>query len=438
MINVFVSIAEKAVALYVGMAANGILYITSVSYLTIRSEKQNRAFNIGLCHFFKLLGIALTKTLARPIIQEFVFWMGIFICCSAVAALILQILNEYRQRKGILYNYKDSLDHECSIANHYGKLFSKNEVIIERNTAVSATNLWKSREQKIEQNDRKNYSITWIFYLVTLKLHGAALYFYPLVVFSDRETSRYFFGDVSYLYWIMFIGGLIGLFFCKFMRMQYLYPISLTCAIITLSVSHVFLYNTDVLVFILWLYFLIMSIPVMVPDIVIMEVSKMKYNEAWLAAGCVLEFLPFPLFKFLETEELLEFSFEEDEHLAYTMVVVIVIIVTSLFIILHMPNTFKKSMLKIQNEMLKHKRYFAFQTEPEKIVETPINRAFENIYVVNSTTSQNVFENHANLMPKELEKFDYEREIQNVPNLIPRVRINVTPENPLYQLKSID
>lgn len=450
MINVFVLIAERAIALYVGFVSNGILYVASISYVTIRSEKQNRAFNIALCHFWKLLGIAVVRTLeslADPYEYQFVFWMGILLAGIAIIAIILQIINEYRQRKGILYNYRDHLDHDCSIANNFGKLFSKNEVIIERNNAISATNLWKSTEQLLPKN-RKNYSITWIFYLVTLKLHGAALYFYPLLVFSVNETGRYFSDKVSYLFWIMFAGGVVGLILTKFTRMQYLYPITLIGAIISIALSHVFLYDPEVLVFILWLYFLFMSTVTAVPDIVIMEVSKMKYNEAWLAVGCVLEFLPFPIFKFLETEEILEFKFEAEEHLMYTLVVTIIIIITSLFLILHMPSTFKKSLLQIQNEMLKHKKYFAFQTAPPKLVDgPPVNRAYENIYVVNST-SRNLFENHenalkesirsSNTMATEIETYDYEKEIKDVPNLIPRVRLNVATENPLYRLKTLD
>lgn len=412
-----------------GAVASGIAYISSMSYVTIRSEKSSRSFNIALCHVWKCCGIALLRSLenlSTPYEFEFKFYMGVVLIISASISILMQLLNEYRQRRGIVYNYRDTLDHDVSIANNYGKLFSKNEVIIERNN-VSATALWKSTEQLILPKNKRNYSITWIFYIVFLKLHGSALFFYQLLVFTVFETERYFSEkNPAFLFWFIVAGGVVGCILTKFYRIHYIYPISGLTAIIAISCSNIFLNNTDGLVFVMWIYFFLMAINTGVPDIAVMEVSKIKYNEAWLAAGCVIEFLPFGILKFLELQEVIEFDFDTEGHLLNTLVVTIVLVITATFLILHMPNTFKKSLLQIQNEMLKHKKYFAFLGAKEKdFSSAPVSRdkTFENIYAVNNSASsfdQNP--NNFDSVRSGVTHYDYERDVQNAPNLIPRIK----------------
>lgn len=168
--------------------------VAGLSYVNIRSEKHERPVRIGLCHMFKMLGFAgtysimlfLEGSMRQPDDakrEEFYKILGYSILGSTIFFVFLLMINEIRQRQGLTYNYRDCLCHENAIANNYCKLFSKNEVVIERNTATTATNMWRSAENLLPK-DHKSYSTLWTFYLLLSKFHGSIVFHYFLMTMA--------------------------------------------------------------------------------------------------------------------------------------------------------------------------------------------------------------------------------------------------------------
>lgn len=100
-----------------------------------------------MCHMFKMFGTAGTYSimlfldgdLTQPDDakrEEFYKILGYCLLGATILFMFCMIINEVRQRQGLVYNYRDCLDLDNSIANNYCKLFSRNEVLIERNTAA--------------------------------------------------------------------------------------------------------------------------------------------------------------------------------------------------------------------------------------------------------------------------------------------------------------
>ena len=141
--------------------------------------------------------------------DNFYLYFGIVLASTAVFFLIFWSINEFRQRSGIVYNYRDALDHDVSIANNYCKIFSKNEVIIERNVKVSSTG-WKSTENLLGK--RKNCTFLWPIYLLLLKFHSAILFYFQLLSMTVTYTAV-FLQNGSYMFlvvWIMVFGAMLG------------------------------------------------------------------------------------------------------------------------------------------------------------------------------------------------------------------------------------
>lgn len=141
--------------------------------------------------------------------NNFYLYFGIALAGTAVFFSIFWCINEFRQRSGIVYNHRDALDHDVSIANNYCKLFSKNEVIIERNVKVSSTG-WKSTENLLGR--RKNFTFLWPIYLLLMKFHSAILFYFQLLIMTITFTGAYL-ENSSYSFlvlWIMAIGTILG------------------------------------------------------------------------------------------------------------------------------------------------------------------------------------------------------------------------------------
>lgn len=180
--------------------ASGMVCVAGFSYVNIRSEKHERPMRIGFCHMFKMLGFAgaysimlfLDGNLTLPDDskrENFYKIFGYSILATAIFFIFLLMINEVRQRQGLLYNYRDCLDLDNSIANNYCKLFSKNEVIIERNTALTTPSVWKSAENLIHKK-HKGYSKVWSFYLMLSKLHGSIIFHYFLITLTMNMSFR--------------------------------------------------------------------------------------------------------------------------------------------------------------------------------------------------------------------------------------------------------
>ena len=179
----------------------------------------------------------------------------------------------------------------------------------------------------------------------------------------------------------------------------------------------------------LWFFFGLMSISAAVPDIAILEMSRLKYNEIFLAVGLIIEVVTVGSFQhFISSGDLLVNT--EERYAWQAIAIIVVLVVTNLIIFLHMPNTKDKSLLQIQNELLKHPNYFKFGIKAS-VAER--EQAVKNMYV--TQRSVNVFEenpknsdfslpdppHYVNRNPE----YDYASN-GDIPSIIPRVQMSGT------------
>lgn len=417
---------------------------------------------IAFCHMFKMLGFAGTYSimlflegdLTRPSEakrEEFYKIFGYSIIGATVLFLFLSMINEVRQRQGMVYNYRDCLDSDNSIANNYCKLFSKNEVLIERNTATTGSNLWKSAENSAPKN-QKNYSTLWAFYMLLPKLQAAIVFHYFLVTMTMNVTFRSF-EERNVMYgvvlWIMVVSTLTGAFMCRIIRIGSVYIFSSIIAVVAIGVSIVFYSRsppTGVAVCLL-IFYAATGLALSVPDIAILEISKIRYNEAMLAVGYFAEIIPIAVLQKLQVDAhiLTDLWWYTDEYFIIVVISsIVVLLVTSLIIILHMPDTQGMSLLQIQNALLKHESYFAFKFDKssggaQSNGQLTRNSAESSNYlVVNEASNQNVSiiyreRNGAlnNQLPpppvNNVKNFDYGEEIAQTFTIIPRANLVKVP-----------
>lgn len=470
-LNVFICFVGADIALFIGVIANGIIYVASMSYVNVRSKKGERPFTLAMCHVWKLIGVSFV-ILIRRVLQQldnnntvsldmFYEYFGYVLLGATGIFIILLLLNEFRQRQGLIYNYRDSLDHDVSIANNYCKLFSRNEVIIEKNTTVSAMGLWKSTENLLPKNNN-NYTNLWTIYMLLQKLHGVVFFHYFLVLTTFDTTVNYLdysFGDFL-LMMLMVVGAIVGCLLVKFVQISKIYSVVAIIATVALGVSHVFFSKQDSTGAIcLWIYFIAMSISISLPDIALLEIAKIRFNEGALAAGFFIELIGIGVLQKTQSDvhNVLNSSFEymDKYYLITTIVTVVIVVVTSIIFLLHFPNTFNKSLLQIQNELLKHNGYFACDLNKNQSMSRDISA--DSNYLV-SGANVNVFDDHAKTMsngndngimgraefneaidtlpppPTNTTNFDYNKDIQQAPTIIPRVNINRSTQNSMYRI----
>jgi hypothetical protein len=438
---------DTYIALFISAIATGIVYVAGLSYVNIRAEKKERPMRIAVCHAWKTIGFGAVVSIYMYLLDDtgyptndtlnlFYQILGYAIIGSSAVFIFLLIINEFRQRQGIIYNYKDCLDHDNAIANNYCKLFSKHEVIIERNPTVSAAGLWKSTENLLPQN-KPNYTNWWTVYLLLPKLHGAVMFHYLLMSMTLGLSHAYVDGIIGLgiTLWIMMIGAILGCVWLRFFEGSKLFSLTSTFAVTALGVSFVFYKNENQTgVICLWIYYFSVSIASAVPDICLMEIAKIRFSEGALAVGFFLEIIPIAVLQSLQREAhlVVGYYWYTDKYQ------------------LHMPNTYNKSLLQIQNELLKFKKYFAFDFDNHVTSTVPRRSSDSNHYLVSN--SVNVFEDHAKTITTsevtppdytEVEEklpdppvnkatnFDYNTDIPKPPVIIPRVNI-AKGSNSLY------
>lgn len=373
---------------------------------------------------------------------------GYITIASSVVFVVLHLINEFRQRQGLLYNYKDCLDHDNAIANNYCKLFSKNEVIISRNPTVSAAGLWKSTENLLPRS-KENYTNYWTLFLLLPKLHGAVMFHYFLMAMTLMTSRGYIEWNLSkaIVVWIMAAGSLIACGLLRYVGNAKVYTLASTMAVMFLGVSYaLFNMENNLIVIFLWLYFLAASVAAAVPDICLMEIAKIRFNEGALAVGLFLEIVPIAVLQSTQryAVELSGNGFYNEKYfLPVIITTVVILVLTSLIYQLFMPNTFKKSLLQIQNELLKYKKFFVFSFDED--VNSPVSRSStESTYMPNNTV--NVFEDHeknmVNSSPNDysevnyrangglasppvnkVNEFDYDVVVPKPPRVIPRINL---------------
>lgn len=421
---------------------------------------------LALCHVWKIIGFVLVPTILQYLVEDsnrsyadtlkmFHQIIGYQLIGTSCIFIFLMAVNELRQRQGLLYNYKDCLDHDNAIANNYCKLFSRNEVIVERNPTVSAASMWKSTENLLPRS-KQNYTSLWTIYCMLPKLHGAVIFNFLMLALTIQTSDSY----ISWAYsrgiglWLMALGTIVGCVLLRFFSGDKLYTLSSVTAVLLLAVvSSFYIMKYESIAVLLLVFCLVASIATAVPDVALMEIAKIRFSEGALAIGFFLEIIPIAV---LQNHQKGAFTIQGDDRyenksfLPQVISSLVILVVTSLVYQLHMPPTFNKSLLQIQNELLKFKKYFAFNFD-ESVKVSPRRSSDSNQYISNGSHNVNVFEDHAKnittaapndysevleTLPEvsmnKVQNYDYSKEITKPPAIIPRVKIAKAREASLY------
>lgn len=399
----FYFFVDKHAALFTCVVSTGIVYVAGISYSNIRSNKNERAMRIGMCHAWKLVGVALAFTMYaitsnsdandEDALGTFYKLLGYLMIGSSGLFTVLLAINEFLQRQGLMYNYRDCLDHDNSIANNYCKLFSKHEVIIEPNR--SAHGSWKSTEN-LMFGSRANFSHLWTFYLMIPKLLGVIIFHFYLfkttLTFSVEYIDNAWISLVNV--WLMAGGSFIGMILLRFFNGGKVYTTTSVFSVAALATSYILVkQNRDEAAIGLWCFYCLSSMSIAVPDNSLMEISKIKFNEFAYTIGLFIELVPIAILQFLQKKTFLD-SFNERNFFVTIIVSMFVLLVTSLVYQLHMPNTLGKSLLQIQNELLKFNNYFVFNFD-SKIAARSSKRTSNGSQYYHSN-NVNVFEHSQN------------------------------------------
>lgn len=412
-----------------------------------------------MCHMFKMIGFAgtfsimlfLDGDLSSPDDakrEEFYKILGYSQLGATVFFIFLLILNEVRQRQRLVYNYRDCLDLDNSIANNYCKLFSRNEVLIERNT--TAVNGWKSAENLLPKNYR-SFSTLWSFYMLLTKLHSAIVFHYFLMVitinytFSSLDQQNFMYGLVL---WITAVSSLIGAISCRIIQIRTVYIYTSIVAVIAIGISIVF-YGDEPpsagMTVCLLIFYAAAGVSLSIPDMAVLEISKIRYNEGMLALGYFAEIIPIAVLQYLQLDAhiLTNILWYTDQY--FTIIVIstlVVLFVTSTIFLFHMPNTLGMSLLEIQNGLLKHNSYFAFNFNPTNGSGQIQRASLGSSNYLTETTNENVMfystssrqdsSPDTNLPPPSLnitKSFDYDSEVPRTISIIPRANLVKAPVN---------
>lgn len=463
---------DTEIGLFMTIIASGITIIAGLSYVNIRTIKNERPMRIAICHMWKLFGFSGTFTIYLLLfyntdetsnldekLKEFYQIYGYFIIGSTAIFLIFLMVNEFLQRQGLLYNYRDCLDNDNNIANNYCKLFSNNEVTIERNTTMTTAGMWKSAENLNSGTKRNSlYNALWTIYVLFGKLHGAILFNYFLMTYS-MNSAFLSFTKIDYVHgmmlWLMIAEAFIGCLFMRFVHSVKVYVGSSIVAVIAIGVSIIFYGEVPSMgvAISLWVFYAAMAVSISVPDVVLLEMSKIRYNEIILAAGYFVEIITIAALQNWHFNAHIQtnlITYTDDYFIPFVIASIVVLVVTSIIYILHVPNTFGKSLLQIQNELLKHQSYFAFVANKKQEQVTIERQEESNNHILVTDVHESSIEPRSRLQSNarsniyaELEStdqlpivnqakpFDPYSEIVKPPAIIPRATL--TKAQPNYE-----
>lgn len=195
----------------------------------------------------------------------------------------------------------------------------------------------------------------------------------------------------------------------------------------------------------LLIFYAAAGVSLSVPDIAILEISKIRYNEGMLALGCFAEIIPIAVLQYLQLDAhiLTTNLWYTDQY--FTIIVIstlVVLFVTSTIFLFHMPNTLGMSLLQIQNGLLKHTSYFAFNFNTTNGSGQIQRTSVESNNYLTETTNENVMfystssrqdsTPDTNLPPPSLntqKSFDYDSEVPKTISIIPRANLVKVPVN---------
>lgn len=323
-----------------------------MTYLHVRtSTYKHRVAKIGLAHLSMAIGAVSSVAHSAQFLRwQFGFTVfGYFLIYSSASVLGFFLINELLHGLGV-YNYKMCLDQQLRNADEKK----------DRWTSAIVMNGYKG-------NRTKQFTLTITAILSKLTSSFVHNNVFILMTIVSQSTFLNSWGIKPSILHFLFLGGVVfGIIISLSTKIKTMYPTVLILQCISLTVAAICWgsrsYQTAAIFF--WIFFLVGSIGVFLPDVAIMEVSNPKFCELNLFVGFFVEQIPIVVSIYFVREELFKVIY--DTEVLWTNVgicigvsVVLVILYFSLY-----PNSHGLKVLQVQRMILFNRLEFATPAVP--------------------------------------------------------------------------
>uniref|UniRef100_A0A182RKS3 Uncharacterized protein n=1 Tax=Anopheles funestus TaxID=62324 RepID=A0A182RKS3_ANOFN len=410
---VFLLVDDVVPAIYLGAIAFGLTLVPGLSYLHIRCRSRHRVLLMSLCTVWFLAGVATTATInelaaVNEAGEERLHQnVAIALLTASTFLLVLLGLVELLQRETIV-DYRRPLDYDTAMAHDSGRLLNPDRrsfapyaqfgrAAPALGKGVTGTGWSTERIVSAGVNETGcRYRTLWTVYMIGTKLIGLLAFYWVLLIkgiMATRELLEV--DDVGYLpFWLMAGGALLtallGLRLAPktlFLGASVLYVIALVLAIAFYSAD---LLNPEYGIAKL-LFFAFLGAALPLPAINILELAPLNCNEAALALGTAFELLAIALLQYYGTNDGTLFGMVEiaggdpeptsnhkDVIAAHYITAIVLGVVCAVATLWHMPNTGRKSLSEIENDLSRMRSYFAFsrrhqQPPPQTMVNPELH-----------------------------------------------------------------
>lgn len=303
--------------------------------------------------------------------------IGLCLIIPSAVILLTLIGNEIMQHSlKPYYDYKKCLDYNLNLANDSGNLLFRDNSNLNNNNNNQSP-YWFTRTNLFNDSNHKtsNYQGLWSFYMILTKFQGVILFYYVFFFYTELGMYELFnnLSDHHYLMWFAVAGALLGLLILYFLRSKIVFVGASLVQIVALVVAVILLFNGEVkaMTIAFFVFYVAAGACYALPDMNILEVGTFKFKEGLLSMGHTIEIVSIGIFQYVSINHAAKFLgitdaintvvvIDRDIFLGHIVGLCIFSLILVLLVILHMVNTFKRSLIDISYELIYNKSYTVF------------------------------------------------------------------------------
>lgn len=329
--------------------AYGLTFISGQHYIYLRSKPQDRTFNLSLCHFWYLLGIAISATIIFPLQKNYNFdkevvkYIGASVTITSLVIVILFRINDFRK----IYNYKESLDIDVNRESDSNQIFELKYFEI-RNPDAYVLVENRIASQKFSP-EKRGYMVLIVMFI---KLRNVILFYYPFIVWFYESINQS--GNVNslvVLIWLPVIGVTISTILLKKLDTKTIFEVSniiLLCSLLLASASlwkNSGIADDKLLRFSLLFVFAALGFAYSIPDNLVLDTANFLGTEIHMMLSFAVEMIAIGFIQWI--------CITNGFVLNIALIIPVVVFAVLLFLYdwICMIKTFKQTILQISNTL---------------------------------------------------------------------------------------
>lgn len=326
-------------AVLVGGFAFGLIYVTGLCYIHVRSRSRHRIQRLALCHLCLVLGkiVAVHGFIYNNNHKDSYVLFGPIMTFVSSVTLFLLVLNELFNAMR-MYNYKRPLDPSLRAGNSKRDNFT---------TALQPSDI--DDIYLLNPRTGKQFALTSL--MLFSKLFNGYIYNNILMVYTILAQITMFEGNDWYVMHYCILAGLVlGILLSLSVPNSVLLPVSIFMAAAALLTGTIFMYNYffETAAVFFWCYYFFAGLGYFIPDVGLLEVANIKTYEIYFALGLIIEQIPIMVtIYWVNSEYLTIYSLwlNMGLYLGFGMVFCVIFI-------LCFPDDFQQPVLEIQLDIL--------------------------------------------------------------------------------------